>query len=579
MASTTNSLSPSLNGLPRQTIDDSPRTRLLSRSTVSEKDLLKTIIPLLHFVIKDFFVRVREHYFELAENSKYIEQQSEYLGLIEKLSSGNTDFDSILSEAIMRQRPSHRGVEKVEPTKISELSLTEENVLECDIAVAKIRRDLSAKSLLSLQGALKNYEQVLGVTVEDEDCFPYSPGCLLDAMAEVFQRLSIAHEQKPKLIRVFESVLAGHAETFYSKLNGLLADQNDKKPILEGQSDNRIHAVENNQSNQNNEPELSLIPIDDEIKAESSSEDLDARDNEPLRHAVRDDLILDYVWSEQVEEKNFVEQEGGEDFSALLTFFYELMHQEAFAIDRPLNATKLLDLCKEKGSLWVDNPKLESTILDVTSTFKSLVELPFFSANLKQSLWSLQLPALIYSLQEKCLCRDLSMMSDLIDAIAELAIGWPEANFAPGLSANEAPVNHKPNQVNWTDSDPLTLISPVLKALLQSNQAMADACRLAAEALEAAWFPVKSRQTLLSQRLLAKEEGQYRFNSAMQKADLVYFDIRGDSFCLKVADVSEAQKESPVPKGAVPHQGTRGQRALFLDRAATQGVPVEVTGQ
>ena len=49
-------------------------------------------------------------------------------------------------------------------------------------------------------------------------------------------------------------------------------------------------------------------------------------------------------------------------------------------------------------------------------------------------------------------------------------------------------------------------------------------------------------------------------------------------FCLKVADVAAAQTECPVPTTATPHQGTRGQRALFLDRSATQDVQVEITG-
>jgi len=49
-------------------------------------------------------------------------------------------------------------------------------------------------------------------------------------------------------------------------------------------------------------------------------------------------------------------------------------------------------------------------------------------------------------------------------------------------------------------------------------------------------------------------------------------------FCLKVADVSIAQAESPVPTASAPHQGTQSKRALFLNRAATQGVQVEFTG-
>lgn len=49
-------------------------------------------------------------------------------------------------------------------------------------------------------------------------------------------------------------------------------------------------------------------------------------------------------------------------------------------------------------------------------------------------------------------------------------------------------------------------------------------------------------------------------------------------FCLKVDNVSAAQAASPVPAAPSPHQGTRGNRALFLQAAATQGTIVEVTG-
>lgn len=49
-------------------------------------------------------------------------------------------------------------------------------------------------------------------------------------------------------------------------------------------------------------------------------------------------------------------------------------------------------------------------------------------------------------------------------------------------------------------------------------------------------------------------------------------------FCLKVEDVSEAQKNSPVPTAPNAHQGTQGKRALFLDKNATHGVQVELTG-
>ena len=50
-------------------------------------------------------------------------------------------------------------------------------------------------------------------------------------------------------------------------------------------------------------------------------------------------------------------------------------------------------------------------------------------------------------------------------------------------------------------------------------------------------------------------------------------------FCLKVDDVGEAQKHSPVATAPQPHQGTQGKRALFLDKSATQGVQVELTGK
>jgi methylmalonyl-CoA/ethylmalonyl-CoA epimerase len=52
-------------------------------------------------------------------------------------------------------------------------------------------------------------------------------------------------------------------------------------------------------------------------------------------------------------------------------------------------------------------------------------------------------------------------------------------------------------------------------------------------------------------------------------------------FCFKVADVGEAQVHltaANVPTAPRIHQGIAGKRALFLDKAATQGVQVEVTG-
>ena len=52
-------------------------------------------------------------------------------------------------------------------------------------------------------------------------------------------------------------------------------------------------------------------------------------------------------------------------------------------------------------------------------------------------------------------------------------------------------------------------------------------------------------------------------------------------FCFKVADVGEAQallKDMDLPTAPNIHQGTQGKRALFLDKAATQGVQIEITG-
>lgn len=50
-------------------------------------------------------------------------------------------------------------------------------------------------------------------------------------------------------------------------------------------------------------------------------------------------------------------------------------------------------------------------------------------------------------------------------------------------------------------------------------------------------------------------------------------------FCLKVDDVGQAGDTSPVPTAPTSHQGTQGKRALFLDKAATQNVLVELTGK
>jgi methylmalonyl-CoA/ethylmalonyl-CoA epimerase len=54
-------------------------------------------------------------------------------------------------------------------------------------------------------------------------------------------------------------------------------------------------------------------------------------------------------------------------------------------------------------------------------------------------------------------------------------------------------------------------------------------------------------------------------------------------FCLGVDDVAEAFAELPARDLAAgeprPHQGTQGKHALFLDRAGTQTVQVELTGK
>jgi methylmalonyl-CoA/ethylmalonyl-CoA epimerase len=54
-------------------------------------------------------------------------------------------------------------------------------------------------------------------------------------------------------------------------------------------------------------------------------------------------------------------------------------------------------------------------------------------------------------------------------------------------------------------------------------------------------------------------------------------------FCLRVDDISQAMQETAqlgLPAVASgPHQGTQGKRALFLDKTATDGVQVELTGK
>lgn len=52
--------------------------------------------------------------------------------------------------------------------------------------------------------------------------------------------------------------------------------------------------------------------------------------------------------------------------------------------------------------------------------------------------------------------------------------------------------------------------------------------------------------------------------------------------CLKVADVDDARealRAAGLAGDAQPHQGTQGKRALFLTKAATQGVQLEITGR
>lgn len=53
-------------------------------------------------------------------------------------------------------------------------------------------------------------------------------------------------------------------------------------------------------------------------------------------------------------------------------------------------------------------------------------------------------------------------------------------------------------------------------------------------------------------------------------------------FCFKVDDVGASHTEllaaGLAPASPPPHQGTQGKRALFLAKAATQNVQVEITG-
>jgi len=51
-------------------------------------------------------------------------------------------------------------------------------------------------------------------------------------------------------------------------------------------------------------------------------------------------------------------------------------------------------------------------------------------------------------------------------------------------------------------------------------------------------------------------------------------------FCLRVESADEPFGTPAVPPGEPrPYEGTLGKRVLFLDRDATQGVPVELTGR
>lgn len=49
-------------------------------------------------------------------------------------------------------------------------------------------------------------------------------------------------------------------------------------------------------------------------------------------------------------------------------------------------------------------------------------------------------------------------------------------------------------------------------------------------------------------------------------------------FCFTVDNVSTAAAAMGVPTSVMPHQGIQGKRALFLDRAQSGGVQVELTG-
>jgi methylmalonyl-CoA/ethylmalonyl-CoA epimerase len=53
-------------------------------------------------------------------------------------------------------------------------------------------------------------------------------------------------------------------------------------------------------------------------------------------------------------------------------------------------------------------------------------------------------------------------------------------------------------------------------------------------------------------------------------------------FCMRVEDVAASQAElnaAGLTTAPAPHQGTRGKRALFLNKPVSQGVQVEITGR
>ena len=49
-------------------------------------------------------------------------------------------------------------------------------------------------------------------------------------------------------------------------------------------------------------------------------------------------------------------------------------------------------------------------------------------------------------------------------------------------------------------------------------------------------------------------------------------------FCLRVENIDTAVNESSGSYLGIPHEGTQGKRAIFVDRSATQDIQVEYTG-